>query len=75
MSRLSAVSVEPLHSDFKRTNRAPKVAGSPGSRARCLRTCLGSLTAQGPAIYFAAQYPACTYPCQRFACVLTGADA
>ena len=78
-------------------------AGSPGSRARCFRTCSGSLTARGPgasragdapdvafrlsygvgtpecrlpeAWYFAAQYPACTFPCQRFAAALTDAGA
>jgi hypothetical protein len=63
--------------------------GSPGSRARCFRTCSGSLTTRDssasrhtmrpispsapsdgvgvPKIRsFAAQYPGCTCPCQRF---------
>ena len=64
--------------------------GSPGSRARCFRTCTGSVTARGRAhlamattpgiafrfllrrrhpgviVTFAAQYPACACPCQRF---------
>ena len=31
--------------------------------------------ARAPGGYFAAQYPAHTFPCQRFACVLTGAYA
>src|SRR5207253_253419 len=84
------------------------IRGSPGSRARCFRTCSGSLTARSlgascvgdapsvafrfslqrrqathrvwpsaspysvgaPERDFAAEYPACTFPCQRFTLVL-----
>ncbi len=70
--------------------------GPPGSRARCVRVCSGSQTAQGwrPSCdgdglhvafrsfrrrrhpggeeAFAAQYPAHSCPCQRFAVVLAG---
>jgi len=70
--------------------------GSPGSHARCLRTCSGSLTARdsgtprdigapdGPSAFsysvgvpeeetYAAEYPARTFPCQRFDAALRAA--
>ncbi len=59
--------------------------GSPGSRARCLRTWTG-VHPMGPSAFsysvgvpeegsYAAQYPARTFPCQRFDVGVAGVSA